>query len=141
MLRQSWALRLKLSGSAVIALASLALPAQSRPYPDRTGICYFFEGETQALTEPCVISSGYGAGAHYAILQWSDGVKTRVFMINRCLQGDFDASGFCDYTVDDHAAEPYSRNVFMQVTTAVDEDSLSCFRVLETGNSVCYRFN
>ncbi|MEM9505896.1 MAG: hypothetical protein AAGA01_18305, partial [Cyanobacteria bacterium P01_E01_bin.43] len=34
-----------------------------RPYPDRLGICYFYEGEIQTTLEPCVIGSGYGRAA------------------------------------------------------------------------------
>jgi hypothetical protein len=124
-----------------IALSTLATPADSRPYPDRLGICYFFRGDTQDLTQPCVISSGYGAGAHYAVLLRKDGVRTSIQMINACPDGNYDEQGFCRYLVDDHEAMPYYRDTFMNVTTTTDDENLSCFRVMDTGKSVCYRFN
>lgn len=123
------------------AAVGWSLPAQSRPYPDRAGVCYFYRGDTQEMLEPCVISSGYGAGAHYAVLHWSDGVETNITMINFCPDDDYDEGGFCRYTVDDREAEPYQRNVFLTVTTIEDPDNLICYRVIETDNSVCYRFN
>ncbi len=117
------------------------LSAEARPHPDRTGICCFFRGEKQEITEPCVISTGYGAGAHYAGLHWSDGVKTVVNMINTCPEPNFDTSGFCFYTVDDYRAVPYERDVFFSPTQAQSDENLSCFKVIKSQNSVCYRFN
>lgn len=114
---------------------------EARPYPDSFGVCYFYRGDTQEILEPCVIGTGYGAGAHYAVLRWSDGVDTSIMMINFCPNLDFDEHGFCRYTVDDYAAEPYERDVFLNITTSEDVDNLSCYRIIETGNSVCYRFN
>lgn len=129
------------TGLLAAAAVGWSLTAQSRPYPDRAGVCYFYRGDTQEMLEPCVISSGYGAGAHYAVLHWSDGVKTNITLINFCPDDDYDERGFCRYTVDDHEAEPYQRNVFLTVTTLEDSGNLSCYRVIETDNSVCYRFN
>lgn len=135
-------LRLPLvTASAFSLLAVLIQPANSRPYPDRSGVCYFFRGQKQELTQPCVISAGYGAGAHYAVLQWPDGVKTSIVMINSCPNKDWDDNGFCKYTVDEYKATYYQRDVFLKVTTRADEDNLDCYRVIDTGNSVCYRFN
>jgi len=42
--------------------------AQARPYPERLGICYGFRGDQMFLHAPCIISSGYGAGAQYESL-------------------------------------------------------------------------
>jgi len=135
-------LRLPLIVASVAALSvALIQPASSRPYPDRAGICYFFRGEVRKLTQTCVISGGYGAGAHYAVLQWSDGVRTSITMINYCPRQKYDKDGFCKYTVDDREAKPYKRDVFFQTTTSADSDNLDCYRVISTGNSVCYRFN
>jgi hypothetical protein len=126
-----------------IAILSVAFiqPADSRPYPDQSGVCYFFRGQRQELTQSCVISAGYGAGGHYAVLQWPDGVNTRIIMTNSCPNEDYDENGFCGYTVDNYEAVPYQRNVFLETTTIADEDNLDCYRVVATGNSVCYRFN
>jgi hypothetical protein len=124
-----------------VGLLSLLSPSvQARPYPDRSGICYFFRGEKPELKRNCILETGYGAGAHYASLNWQDGIKTAIEMINICPQGGFDNSGFCRYTVDGHAAQPYERNVFLQPTQEISADNLYCYRVVKTGNSVCYRF-
>ena len=132
-----------IASSLVISAAAITYQAtaEARPHPDQSGVCYFYRGDTQEILEPCVISSGYGAGAHYAILRWSDGVETNITMINFCPDEDHDDGGFCRYTVDDYDAEPYERNVFLDPTTIPDADNLPCYRVIETGNSVCYRFD
>lgn len=129
-----------ISSIAAIAMTPIQ-PVESRPYPDRTGVCYFFRGDTPELTQTCVISGGYGAGGHYAVLQWPDGVKTQITMINFCPNRDFDETGFCRYTVDDHEARPYQRDVFFETTTSADSENLDCYRLVETGNSVCYRLS
>mgnify|MGYP001791061440 CR=1 FL=1 len=135
------ALKRTLAASAIAAsILGWSLPTAARPYPDRLGICYFYEGEIQETLEPCVIGSGYGAGAHYTTLHWSDGVVTRIDLINACEPDEFDARGFCAYTVDDSVAAPYERDVFLEITTVEDPDNLSCYRVIETDNSVCFRF-
>ena len=139
-------MKLKLKKFLVTSLTSIfalvwGAPAKSRPYPDQTGVCYFYRGEIQELLDSCVISSGYGAGVHYSVLHWPDGVDTNVSMINFCPDSDYDDRGFCRYTVDDYDAEPYERNVFLQITTAQDPENLTCYRIIETSNSVCYRFN
>jgi len=135
-------LQLSLVAASVAALSvGLSQPASSRPYPDLAGVCYFFRGEVRKLTQTCVISGGYGAGAHYAVLQWPDGVQTSITMINYCPRQKYDKGGFCKYTVDKREAKPYQRDVFFQSTTHTDPDNLDCYRVISTGNSVCYRFN
>ncbi len=118
-----------------------ATPATSRPYPDQVGVCYAFQGDTQARLEPCIISSGYGAGAHYAVLNWMDGTKTSIMMVNDCPDGNYDQSGFCSYTVNDRDAEVYQRDVFLGETTFDAPDNLPCYRVTSTASSFCYRFN
>ncbi|WP_353258120.1 hypothetical protein [Prochlorothrix hollandica] len=134
---------------STLALAIAAIltsptgPSSAAPYPDRSGICYYFPvgTDTPTLTQPCVLSSGYGAGAHYTVLQWADGVKTRILMINTCPSATADDQGFCRYTVDDVEALPYDRDNFFQETSPPEPDNLPCYQVLETGNSVCYRFS
>jgi hypothetical protein len=121
--------------------AALTQPASARPNPDRAGVCYFFRGEDRELTKTCVISSGYGAGGHYAGLQWPDGVVTKISKVNFCPQQNYDQRGFCKYTVDDREAKAYKRDVFFKTTNADDSDNFDCYRVISTGNSVCYRFN
>lgn len=130
------------TGIITASAVTLGLPAEARPNPDRLGICYFYRGDTQEQVEPCILSSGYGTGVHYVIMNWLDGVKTKVVMSPYCEPGqDFDDAGFCNYTVDDAAAMPYSRDVFLAPTDINDPDNLPCFRILETDNSVCYRFS
>ncbi|MEO0456670.1 MAG: hypothetical protein AAF152_08810 [Cyanobacteria bacterium P01_A01_bin.114] len=139
---QKYSLKLgSLAGTIAALGVVLASPAMARPYPDRLGICYSFNGDEIDLTQPCVISSGYGAGAHYAALRWIDGSQTSIVMINDCEPEAFDESGFCRYTVDELDAAPYQRDVFLNVTTVSDEENLSCLEVIETGSSVCYRFD
>ena len=126
---------------ASIAVVAWSISAESRPYPDRSGICYFYRGDIQELLESCVISSGYGAGAHYATLHWPDGVDTHITLINACSTEHFDDRGFCRYIVDDYEAVLYERDVFLNITMVEDPDNLTCYRIVETDNSVCYRFN
>ena len=126
--------------TAAISIASIQ-SAQARPHPDRAGVCYFFRGETRELTQTCIIGGGYGAGGHYAILQWPDGVQTNITMINYCPNGGYGEDGFCRYTVDDSEATRYQRDVFLETTTFSESDNLNCYRVIETGNSVCFRVN
>ncbi len=118
-----------------------ATPATARPYPDQVGVCYAFEGDTQARLEPCAISAGYGAGAHYAVLNWMDGTKTSIVMVNACANGNYDPSGYCGYTVNDRDAEIYQRDVFLRETTFDDPDNLICYRVTATASSFCFRLN
>jgi len=134
--------KLALTLSLAIAGAVITCTAvQARPYPDQVGVCYAFEGDNQARLEPCVVSSGYGAGAHYAILNWSAGTKTNIVMVNACTDGNYDTSGYCRYTVSDRDAEVYQRDVFLGKTTFDDPDNLLCYRVISTTSSFCYRFN
>lgn len=124
----------------------LPISVQARPYPDRPGVCYFFQKDLLKLKNPCVVSTGYGAGGHYAVLTWADGVKTAIVKTNYCPKGGWikDASvangmEFCRFTVDNYDAQPYTRDSFQQPTTFKEEMTYDCFRVNKTGNSVCYR--
>ena len=134
----STALAASIATASVIALAT---STEARPYPDQSGVCYIFSGNTQEVLEPCVISSGYGAGAHYATLNWSDGSTTSINMSNFCDPNTFDANGFCSYTVNEREAEYYERDVFLGVAVMNDPDNLPCYLVESTDISVCYRFN
>lgn len=126
-----------------ILFASLALlsgfvgsqPAIAGAYPDRPGQCYFFRGETLEMHETCTLSTGYGAGAQYVILNWSDGVKTKIFNLTVCKNG-----GNCGSTVDDVKATFYSRDLFLKPTEEKDEQELTCYAIHNNDNSVCYRF-
>lgn len=138
-MHQSLLVTLGLIGTITTTLAVYPLRAAARPNPDRRGICYFLRGEKPEMTEPCVISTGYGAGAHYVVLQWRDGVKTSINMIHFCPKQALSADGFCRYTVDDYEAIPYARDVFLQPTSAAAAENLPCFKVRQTQNSVCYR--
>ena len=51
-----------------LALLTLAPFAQARPYTDQLGICYVFTNGKMTQRAACVISAGYGAGAHYMSL-------------------------------------------------------------------------
>jgi hypothetical protein len=126
---------------AITGVVITCTAGQARPYPDQVGVCYAFQGDTQTRLEPCVIRAGYGAGAHYAVLNWSDGTKTSILMVNDCPDGNYNQSGFCSYTVNDRDAEVYQRDVFLGETTFDDPDNLPCYRVISSTSSFCYRFN
>jgi len=116
--------------------------AIARPYPDEVGVCYRFEGDVLVQHEPCIISAGYGAGAHYAILHWSDDRSTEIYLLNTCFdRQEFDAAGFCAYQLDENEAEAYERDVFLNVSTVDDPDNMTCYRAIATNESVCYRFS
>jgi hypothetical protein len=115
-------------------------PLQAKPYPATAGMCYSFTGETPTLRQPCVIQTGYGAGGHYAVLEWLDGVKTRIEKVNFCPEQNFDSAGFCRYIVDDEAAQSYFRDRALQPTPSFNSDeAIACFKIKKSGNSVCYR--
>jgi hypothetical protein len=137
-------MQLTLKTACITALSTvstvlLAHSTTARPYPDHVGVCYRFQGDTQDRMEPCVISSGYGAAGHYAVLHWSDGTLSTVAMLNSCDPAAFDANGFCAYTVNDEAAEYYERDVFMAVATRDDQDNMPCYRFGDSDTSICYR--
>jgi hypothetical protein len=133
--------RLNLSLLRPIALITLSLPiAFTQPSmagenPDRSGDCYFFRGETLELQEECKLSTGYGAGAQYVVLNWSDGVKTKIFNLTVCKGG-----GNCGHTVDDEKATFYSRDLFLNPTDDKNEQEITCYEIQGNKNSVCYRF-
>jgi hypothetical protein len=93
--------------------------------------------------EVCIISIGWGAGAHYAVLHWPDKHVTNIRMDTNCPDQERLPDGFCSYFLDDKPAERYRRNVFGSIAAMDDEDpdNMTCFRVTRTGNSVCYRIN
>ncbi|MEM9220022.1 MAG: hypothetical protein AAGD25_37560 [Cyanobacteria bacterium P01_F01_bin.150] len=128
-----------LVGLTVGAMLTWSSLATARPYPDELGICYRFQDDTLEQREPCVISAGYGAGAHYVVLHWSDDTSTAIHMINYCVDGqEFDDRGFCGYRVNDQDAEPYERDAFLGIAT-VEDSSMTCYRTLSNDESVCYR--
>jgi len=135
-------LTIKISLSSVMGIIAMALhsPATARPYPDEVAVCYAFQGDTLERREPCVISAGYGAGAHYATLHWLNESSTTIYMINACSDMEYDDRGFCAYLVDDQDATPYERDIFLNVASVDDPDNMPCFRTIETHESVCYRF-
>lgn len=125
-----------LSVAAITATASLfVIGVQARPYPDRPGICYFFRGNSLELTQTCVISTGYGTGEHYAVLNWADGVKTHI-LNNLNLKPP-------TLKVDGEIAQEYKRDTsFYSVVEnpGSREDIMFCQRILSNQNSVCYKF-
>ncbi|MCU0569096.1 MAG: hypothetical protein MUF49_21150 [Oculatellaceae cyanobacterium Prado106] len=135
-LRQVWGWK----GMMAIALLSTpvlvtARSADAAPYPDRPGICYSFAGDSLEQVQSCVISTGYGTGVQYAVLNWPDGSRTRIMTEVSNEPGTI--------TVDDAIAEDYMRdaswyNIVDEFDTSVE--TIFCNRVIETGNSVCYKF-
>lgn len=125
-----------LIGVSILSTVSWTQPSLAGEYADRPGQCYFFRGETLELQEACPLSTGYGAGAQYVILNWSDGVKTRIFKLTACKEG-----GNCGNTVDDEKASFYSRDLFLNPTDDKEEQEITCYVIKKNDNSVCYRFN
>lgn len=114
---------------------------EARPYPDTVGVCYLFQGDVIERLEPCVISSGSGAGAQYASLNWLDGQATTIEMSAYCPDQDWDENGFCSYLVNGEVAEAYERNVFLTESTSDnDDEDMPCYR-LSNQISYCYRKN
>ncbi|MGK7872341.1 MAG: hypothetical protein AB4426_03200 [Xenococcaceae cyanobacterium] len=127
-----------------ILLASLFLIVidkivEARPEPDSLGICYLFEAEKLSKQERCVISTGYGAGAHYVVLNWSNGKNDVLYSINYCPEENYDSQGFCGYLVGEQEAIVYQRDVFYNRTNTNSEDNISCYQITDTNKSVCYR--
>ncbi|MEO1400716.1 MAG: SH3 domain-containing protein [Cyanobacteria bacterium J06635_1] len=116
-------------------------PASIEPTSATSGVCYFFREETLDLIQPCTISAGYGASAHYTSLLWEDGIRTFITMNNDCPGETLDANGFCSYSVDDREAVVQAPDVFMNITTIENAATVSCYSVINTGNSICYRTN
>lgn len=50
----------------------LAGSAFARPGPDTLGVCYVFKANKLSARAPCVVGSGYGAGAEYLNLTIGD---------------------------------------------------------------------
>ncbi|MEA5452060.1 hypothetical protein VB780_26030 [Leptolyngbya sp. CCNP1308] len=114
---------------------------EARPYPDTVGVCYSFQGDDIERLEPCVISSGSGAGAQYASLNWLDGQTTTIEMSAYCPNQDWDENGFCSYFVNGEVAEAYERDVFwMESNSDSDDEDMPCYR-LSSQLSYCYRKN
>ncbi|MGB5963794.1 MAG: hypothetical protein WBG73_24380 [Coleofasciculaceae cyanobacterium] len=123
--------------AAITATASLfVIGVQAKPYPDRPGICYFFKGNSLETTQTCVISTGYGAGAQYVILNWVDGVKTRI------LNNTYPEAEIIT-TVDGEVAQDYARDTSwyrVVKNPGSRDDIMFCQRILSNQNSVCYKF-
>lgn len=116
--------------------------SEARPWPDRIGICYVFEGQKIQKTVPCVISTGYGAGAMYTNLSWPDGKSNQIITCT-------DTNCPNNYTLDDKPAETYTLDGTwykpVQDGRTGDEldnpaDDVQCVRVKGSQVSYCYRF-
>lgn len=135
-------LRIAVLTSFIPLIAASFMPrAIARPYPDRLGICYRFQDDTLDHQEPCVISTGYGAGAHYTVLHWSDDTNTAIYLMTACTEQEYDDRGFCGYQMDEEDAEPYERNIFFDITTEHEPDNIPCYRAIASDESVCYQFS
>lgn len=124
--------------AAIAATVSMMVMGEvsARPNPDRAGICYFFKGNSLELTQTCVISTGYGAGAQYVILNWADGVRTRI------LNHTYPEPEIIT-TVDGEAAQDYARDTSwynVVENPGSNDDIMFCQRILSNRNSVCYKF-
>jgi hypothetical protein len=125
------AISILLPASFVMTVAK----TEARPFPDRPGICYFFKNDSLDMTQSCVMSSGYGAGAQYVILNWTDGVRTAISTDTRKVPYTI--------TVDNEPSEGYMRDAsWYGITSNADSPDgvIYCQRILSNENSVCYKF-
>ncbi len=113
--------------------------AIARPLSDLIGICYLFKNDENNKIEPCVIGRGWGAGGHYRVLYWLDGKKDIISLINYCPNQDIDSEGFCEYTINEKKAILYYRNVFKLSTDEKSNESIECYQIVNTSQSICYK--
>ena len=112
----------------------------ARPYKPEIGVCYYFKNRDLQYLRPCVVSAGYGAGAHYATLTWADGSETSIFKKNYCPAQNFDQYGFCSYTVNEQAANRFNLDIFLQFSEQAlraEDRAAECYE-LNNGIAFCY---
>ncbi len=120
-----------------IAVISKSL---ARPYPPRSAVCYYFNNRNLQYIRPCVVSAGYGAGGHYAVLTWTNGHETPIEKINFCPQNKYDPYGFCSYNVYDKPAKRLSLDSFLKMSeqTPNSEDKVAECYELSSGEAFCF---
>ena len=116
-----------------LVLLLLASTSIARPFPERLGICYGFRGENLFLHAPCIISSGYGAGAQYVSLTVE---KTTFYIEYPNIRPNMAP------TVNGKPAISYQRDAsFFQVLTGQPmkgESYLDCTKSTDGKVNICY---
>lgn len=111
------------------------IPAYSRPYLDKLGICYYLVNEEVKSRSICIISTGYGTGVHFEIQEWNNGNKVEIYK-------DYSKSEQGEITVNGKKAKEVSRDggFFHRVSNVNDSFSIPCFDVVGTNESFCSIF-
>ena len=126
--------------SAMAVLGSTSVHA--RPNPDQLGICYFFAGDTLKQKTPCIVATGYGAGAMYTSLS-VDG-REYSFETNTMTEDG-------EITYNDSPVDGYFRDAgFYFELSAYDlesrndsssdssNDTIPCYRTQDGKLDICY---
>lgn len=121
--------------AVALGFGLLVSTAQARPNPDRLGICYQFKNGELATRAPCVISSGYGAGAQYTTLTFN----------NREYYAEYpNIRPNMPPTLDDKPALEYRRDTsFLDILKgkAIEgEEYMSCIKTKDGKLDLCYAY-
>lgn len=108
----------------VFTALALISGAEARPWPDQLGICYVMKDGQLASRQPCVVSTGYGAGGNYTSLSFGG----KSYTIERSTMTAKETA-----TLNEAAATEYLReNAFFNIvsskeaTSRADEELLWC---------------
>ena len=126
-----------------IAFAALSLPLLSHAHsnPDEVKVCYSFSGNTLKQTQPCIVSTGGGAGGIYTSIRI--GNKSYLF------EGYCSIDGDCEYTYypNDPDTKPidtisYLRDGTFHHKVSEDESALAnhllyCFKTEDGAIDIC----
>ena len=126
-------------------LAALSMPllAQAHSNPDEVKVCYSFSGDTLKQTQPCIVSTGGGAGGIYESIRI--GNKSYLF------EGSCYMDDECDYSYypggPDGKEKPrdaisYLRDATFHHKVSEDESALAnhllyCFKVKNGSVDIC----
>lgn len=132
-----------------IAFAVLSLPMLSHAHsnPDEVKVCYSFSGNTLKQIQPCIVSTGGGAGGIYESIRI--GNKSYLFEGGCIINGD----GDCDYDYAYYPGDPngkekprdaisYLRDATFHHRVSEDESSLAnhllyCFKTKNGSVDIC----
>ena len=126
-----------------IAFAAINLPLMSHAHsnPDEVKVCYSFSGNTLKQTQPCIVSTGGGAGGIYESIRI--GNKSYLF------EGYCSIDGDCEYTYypNDPDTKPidtisYLRDGTFHHKVSEDESALAnhllyCFKTEDGAIDIC----
>lgn len=127
---------------AVFALSLLhGSMVYARPSIPEPGVCYYFKGQKLQRQRPCSIQYGYGAGAHYVTLIWSDGSETSIYKVNYCPKQNYNNEGFCEYSVNDKPAKRLHLSSFLSLSSeplSEEDRAGDCFEIKASKETFCH---